>query len=141
MFFLFNFKHITNQDEVKKNFLEEKIPPVLKFKANNIFIQGLLSHNSKAKYDHFFKAKHILDTIKKKFPKGKLILQKVEESRVSAILNYFSHFFVASVLICLLYFYKECTRIMRLISEEEWRTTSAWRLWATTWQKTRSMAK
>lgn len=29
-----------------------------------------MNNKSKARYDHFFKAKHILDTIKRKFPKG-----------------------------------------------------------------------
>ncbi len=62
--------HITNQDEARKSFLEEKIPPVLKFKANEIYIAGLMSNKNKASYEHFFKAKNILDSIKKKFPKG-----------------------------------------------------------------------
>ena len=43
---------------------------MLKFKADDTFIQGMLSNKNKAKYDHFFKAKHILDTIKNKYPNG-----------------------------------------------------------------------
>ncbi|RMZ94215.1 hypothetical protein BpHYR1_004843 [Brachionus plicatilis] len=60
--------HITNQDEVKKKFIDHKIPPVLKFKADERSLQNILSKHSKTNYEHFFKAKNILDTVKLKYP-------------------------------------------------------------------------
>ena len=62
--------HITNQAEVKKNFLEAKIPPVLKFKADQRTVQNLIIKHSKTNYDHFFKAKNILDLIRSKYSGG-----------------------------------------------------------------------
>ena len=62
--------HITNQAEVKKNFLEAKIPPVLKFKADQRTVQNLIIKHSKTNYDHFFKAKNILDLVKAKYACG-----------------------------------------------------------------------
>ena len=62
--------HITNQAEVKKNFLESKIPPVLKFKADQRTVQNLIIKHSKTNYDHFFKAKNILDLVKAKYSGG-----------------------------------------------------------------------
>lgn len=62
--------HITNQEEVKKKFFESKIPPVLEFKADKRSIQNILIKHSKTNYEHFFKAKNILDLIRCKFPDG-----------------------------------------------------------------------
>lgn len=59
--------HIMNQEEVKRKFLESKIPPVLEFRANKKVVQGIVFKHSKPNYKHFFKAKHILDTVKKKY--------------------------------------------------------------------------
>jgi hypothetical protein len=59
--------HILNQDEVKRKFLESNIPPVLEFKANQKVIQGILFRHSKPNYKYFFKAKNILDLVKKKY--------------------------------------------------------------------------
>ena len=59
--------HIINQDEVKKKFLESNIPPVLQFKASQKVIQGILVRYSKPNYKYFFKAKNILDIVKKKY--------------------------------------------------------------------------
>lgn len=60
--------HITNQDEVKKKFIDHKIPPVLKFKADERSIQNIVNKHSKTNFEHFFKAKNILDTVKSKYP-------------------------------------------------------------------------
>lgn len=62
--------HITNQEEAKKKFLESKIPPVLKFKADRFEVQNILKNYSKPNYQHFFKAKYILDMVKSKYPAG-----------------------------------------------------------------------
>ena len=62
--------HITNQDEVKKLFFESKIPPVLKFKADKVIVQNILTRHNKPSYTHFFKAKHILDVVKLQYPLG-----------------------------------------------------------------------
>jgi hypothetical protein len=62
--------HITNQAEVKKNFLEAKIPPVLKFKADQRTVQNLIIKHSKTNYEHFFRAKNILDLIRSKYSGG-----------------------------------------------------------------------
>ena len=62
--------HIINQEQVKKSFLEKNIPPVLKFKADSERVKNILKNQSRARYDHFFKAKNILDMINIKFPKG-----------------------------------------------------------------------
>jgi hypothetical protein len=62
--------HITNQNEAKKKFLQSNIPPVLKFKADSQRVKILIQNQSKARYDHFFKAKHILDMICEKYPRG-----------------------------------------------------------------------
>lgn len=62
--------HITNQEEAKKKFLEAKIPPVLKFKADRFEVQNILKNHSKPNYQHFFKAKYILDLVKSKYPGG-----------------------------------------------------------------------
>lgn len=62
--------HITNQDVVKKNFLEAKIAPVLQFKADDRYVQSILTKHNKPSYDHFFKAKNILDLIKSRYPNG-----------------------------------------------------------------------
>jgi hypothetical protein len=62
--------HIVNQDEVKKKFLESKIPPVLKFKGDQAAIQNMMVKYNKPNFHHFFKAKYILDLVKAKFPNG-----------------------------------------------------------------------
>lgn len=62
--------HITNQEEVKKNFFEFKIPPVLHFKADKKVIQNILTKHNKTSFEHFFKAKNILDHVKSKFSSG-----------------------------------------------------------------------
>lgn len=59
--------HITNQDEVKRKFLESNVPPVLQFKADDTCVNNILSKHNKTNYNHFFKAKHILDLINSKF--------------------------------------------------------------------------
>jgi hypothetical protein len=59
--------HIINQDEVKRKFFESNIPPVLQFKASQKVIQGILVRHSKPNYKYFFKAKNILDIVKKKY--------------------------------------------------------------------------
>lgn len=60
--------HITNQDEVKKKFIDHKIPPVLKFKADQRSLQNIVNKHSKTSFEHFFKAKNILDTVKARYP-------------------------------------------------------------------------
>lgn len=60
--------HITNQDEVKKQFIDHKIPPVLKFKADERSLQNIVNKHSKTGFEHFFKAKNILDTVKSRYP-------------------------------------------------------------------------
>ena len=62
--------HITNQDEVKRNFLELNLPPVLKFKADNLSVQNILTRHNKPSFHYFFRAKNILDFVKSKFHKG-----------------------------------------------------------------------
>ena len=58
---------ITNQNEVKKKFLESNVPPILKFKGDNKSIKNILGNHSKPSYAHFFKAKAILDEVKIRF--------------------------------------------------------------------------
>lgn len=52
---------------MKRQFFELKIPPVLKFKADNVSVQNILFKYNKPSYSHFFKAKHILDLVKSKY--------------------------------------------------------------------------
>ncbi|CAF0909439.1 unnamed protein product [Brachionus calyciflorus] len=60
--------HITNQDEVKEKFFNQKIPPILKFKADEQVLKNIVNKHSKTSYEHFFLAKNILDTVKSKYP-------------------------------------------------------------------------
>jgi hypothetical protein len=43
------------------------IPPVLKFKCDNKMLKSIILKHNKPKYQHFFKAKHILDLVKSKY--------------------------------------------------------------------------
>lgn len=62
--------HIINQAEVKKKFIESQIPPVFQFRVDNESALKIVSKHGQPEFHYFEKAKHILDTVKEKFPSG-----------------------------------------------------------------------
>jgi hypothetical protein len=58
---------IVNQEEVKRKFIDSKVPPILQFKGNERVVQDILIKHSKPNYKYFFRAKHILELIKSKY--------------------------------------------------------------------------
>lgn len=62
--------HIINQEEVKKKFIESKIPPVLKFRVNDDCAKKIVAKHGMPNYHYYFRAKNILEFVKAKFPSG-----------------------------------------------------------------------
>ena len=62
--------HIVNQEEVKRKFIDSKIPPVLKFRVDDDCAKKIVAKHGMPNYHYYFRAKNILEFVKAKFPSG-----------------------------------------------------------------------